>query len=187
MEGSEDMSRLLLVSTTALVLAALPVLAQQTQPAQTTTPQQPATSAGEMPVPKPIPEQAERQVRAQSLLGVNVSNGQDTIGDVVDLVVTEDGKVHAIVVGVGGFLGIGKKRVALAWDSVKLTKQDDKRLFLVSATADQLKGMPDFKTLEDKAADAEAAAAQQRMQQEQQQQGGGLGVTPAPAPQPNKQ
>jgi len=164
-----------------------PVAAQQTDPAQTAPKEQPAAPAVEAPAPKPVPEQAEHQVRAESLLGVDVSNGRDTIGKVVDLVVTEDGRVDAIVVGVGGFLGIGQKRVALAWDSAKLTKQNDKRVFLVSATADQLKAMPDFKTLEDKAADAQAASAQQRMQQEQQQQGGALGVKPAPAPQPNKQ
>src|SRR6478752_4540439 len=131
------MSRLLLVSATVLGFAAFPVVAQQTEPAQTAPKEQPATPAAEAPVPKPVPEQAEHQVRAESLLGVNVSNGRDTIGDVVDLVVTDDGKVDAIVVGVGGFLGIGKKRVALAWDSVKLAKQDNKRVFLVSATADQ--------------------------------------------------
>ena len=70
------------------------------------------------------PEQAEHQVRAESLLGVDVSNGSDTIGEVSDLVVTEDGRVEAVVVGVGGFLGIGEKRVALPWDSIKLTEQD---------------------------------------------------------------
>src|SRR6266496_5126541 len=132
------MRRLLLVSAIAFGLTALPTLAQQTEPAQTAPPQQPANPAVEAPAPKPVPEQAEHQVRAESLIGLKVSNGKDTIGDVVDLVVTEDGKVEAIVVGVGGFLGIGKKWVALAWDSVKLTKQDGKRLFVVAATREQL-------------------------------------------------
>ena len=147
------------------------------------------TAAG-APAPKPIPEQAEHQVRAQSLLGVDVSNGQDTIGEVSDLVVTDDGRVDAIVVGVGGFLGIGEKRVALAWDSVKLTEQDGGRVILVSATREQLEGMPTYKTLEDKQAEADAAAAQQQMQQQQQ---GGVpspGVAPpapAPAPAPSNQ
>ena len=147
------------------------------------------TTAG-APAPKPIPEQAEHQVRAQSLLGVDVSNGQDTIGEVSDLVVTDDGRVEAIVVGVGGFLGIGEKRVALAWDSIKLTEQDGGRVILVSATREQLEGMPTYKTLEDKQAEADAAAAQQQMQQQQQ---GGVpspGVAPpapAPAPAPSNQ
>ena len=143
------------------------------------------TTAG-APAPQPIPEQAEHQVRAQSLLGVDVSNGQDTIGEVSDLVVTDDGRVEAIVVGVGGFLGIGEKPVALAWDSIKLTEQDGARVILVSATREQLEGMPTYKTLEDKQAEADAAAAQQQVQQQQQ---GGVpspGVAPpAPAPAPS--
>ena len=178
------MRRILLVSTAALGLAALPALAQQTEPVPPAVPGTgaEAPSAG-APVPKPIPEQTEHQVRAQSLLGVDVSNGKETIGEVSDLVVTDDGRVDAIVVGVGGFLGIGEKRVALAWDSVKFTEQDEGRVILVSATREQLEGMPTYKTLEDKQAEADAAAAQQQMQQQ-----GGVpspGVAPpAPAPAP---
>ena len=177
------MRRILLVSTAALGLATLPALAQQTEPVPPAVPGTgaEAPSAG-APVPKPIPEQTEHQVRAQSLLGVDVSNGKETIGEVSDLVVTDDGRVDAIVVGVGGFLGIGQKRVALAWDSVKLT-EDGGRVILVSATREQLEGMPTYKTLEDKQAEADAAAAQQQMQQQ-----GGVpspGVAPpAPAPAP---
>ena len=194
------MRRMLLVSTAVLGLTSLPTLAQQAEPVQPAVPgtgaapaEAPAPSTGTTagaPAPQPIPEQAEHQVRAQSLLGVDVSNGQDTIGEVSDLVVTEDGQVEAIVVGVGGFLGIGQKRVALAWDSIKLTEQDGGRVILVSATREQLEGMPTYKTLEDKQAEADAAAAQQQMQQ---QQGGvpSVGVAPsapapAPAPAPSK-
>jgi hypothetical protein len=200
------MRRVLLVSTAVLGLASSPALAQQEQPvapeAGTAPAEAPASAAGTTaapatapegqapvvagPAPEPVPEQAEHQVRAQSLLGVDVSNGPDTIGEVSDLVVTEDGRVEAIVVGVGGFLGIGEKSVALAWDSIELTERDGGRVILVAATREQLEGMPAFKTLEDKQAEADAAAAQQQLQQQQQGGGGvpGLGVAPAPAPAP---
>src|SRR3954462_13854866 len=192
--GRAAMKRVLLVSTAVLGLASLPALAQQAEPvppagtgpgaAAPPGPPPAATPAG-APAPQPIPEQAEHQVRAQSLLGVDVSNGQDTIGEVSDLVVTEDGRVEAIVVGVGGFLGIGEKPVALAWDSIKLTEQDGSRVILVSATREQLEGMPTYKTLEDKQAEADAAAAQQQVQQQQQGVGPSPGVAPpAPAPAP---
>ena len=196
------MRRVLLVSTAVLGLASLPALAQQAEPVQPAVPgtgsapaEAPAPSAGTTagaPAPKPIPEQAEHQVRAQSLLGVDVSNGQDTIGEVSDLVVTDEGRVEAIVVGVGGFLGIGQKSVALAWDSIKLTEQDGDRVILVAATREQLEGMPTYKTLEDKQAEADAAAAQQQVQQQQQGVMPGVGVAPpapapAPAPQPGNQ
>jgi hypothetical protein len=193
------MKRLLLVSTAMLGFAMAPVLAQETAPAQQADPAQqttvppaadpaaPATDAAapatdeaaapttDAPEPKPVPEQEENEVRAESLLGVDVTNGQDTIGKVSDLIVTEDGQVQAIVVGVGGFLGIGEKRVALDWDSVKLTRQDDDRTFEVSATRDELEQMPEYKTLEDKEAEAAATSTQQQMDQ-----GGALPGAAAP-------
>jgi ABC-type uncharacterized transport system involved in gliding motility auxiliary subunit len=197
------MRRVLLVSTAVLGLASSPALAQQEQPVAPeagTAPAEAPASAGTTaapatapegqapvvagPAPEPVPEQAEHQVRAQSLLGVDVSNGPDTIGEVSDLVVTEDGRVEAIVVGVGGFLGIGEKSVALAWDSIELTERDGGRVILVAATREQLEGMPAFKTLEDKQAEADAAAAQQQLQQQQQGVAPGVGVAPAPAPAP---
>ena len=187
------MRRLSLVSAAVLGLAsASPALAQQTGPAQTAPSSQPPAAAPEQPAgvitgapaPAPVPEQAEHQVRAGSLLGVEVSDGEATIGEVSDLVVTEDGRVEAVVVGVGGFLGIGEKRVALAWDSIKLTQQDGRRVFLVSATRGQLEGMPAFKTLEERRAEEETAAAQQQMQQ---QPGVTPGLTTPPPPQPGNQ
>jgi hypothetical protein len=196
------MRRLSLVSTAVLGLAAAsPALAQQTVPAQpapaaqppAAAPEQPAGTVTGAPAPAPVPEQAEHQVRAGSLLGVDVSDGEATIGEVSDLVVTEDGRVEAVVVGVGGFLGIGEKRVALAWDSVRLTERDGRRVFLVSATRGQLEAMPAFRTLEERRAE-EAAARLQREMQEQERRGAAPGVTPAtpapapvPAPQPGGQ
>ena len=203
------MKHVLLVSTAALGLAGLPALAQQqaepppqatpppaapaapetgTAPAEGAAP--PAAAAVGTPAPVPVPEQAEHQVRGESLLGVDVSNGQDTIGEVADLIVTQDGRVEAIVVGVGGFLGVGEKRVALAWDSIELAERDGARVILVAATREQLEGMPGFTTLEEKQAEE---AMRQQQQQMQQQPGGapaGVGVAPpapAPAPAPGNQ
>src|SRR3712207_2875349 len=116
------MRRLLLVSIVALGLAGSPVLAQQVQPSEATTP----TAS-----PKSVPELAEGQVGARSLLGVGVSNGYDMIGEVSDLIVTEDGRVEAVGVDVGGFLGLGEKRVALAWDSIRLIEPDGERVVLI--------------------------------------------------------
>ncbi len=109
------------------------------------------------------------------------------IGDIDEVLLDRQGKIQGLVVGVGGFLGIGEKRVALAWDSVRLAERDGGRVFLVSATREQLEGMPAFRTLEEKQAE-EAMRRQQQELQQQQQQGGapGVGVAP-PAPQPGNQ
>jgi len=183
------MMRVLLVPTAILGLAGLPALAQQQAESPPPPAAAPGTGAAPAEAPEPVPEQAEHQVRAESLLGVDVSNGQDTIGEVADLIVTQDGRVEAIVVGVGGFLGVGEKSVALAWDTIRLAEQDGERVILVAATREQLEGMPAFKTLEEKQAE-EAALRQQQEMQQQQQQGGapGVGVAPpAPAPAPGNQ
>jgi hypothetical protein len=181
------MMRVLLVPTAILGLAGLPALAQQAEPPPPPA-AAPGTGAAPAEAPEPVPEQAEHQVRAESLLGVDVSNGQDTIGEVADLIVTQDGRVEAIVVGVGGFLGVGQKSVALAWDSVELAERDGERVILVAATREQLEGMPEFMTLEEKRAEE---AMRQQQQQMQQQPGGapaGVGVAPpAPAPAPGNQ
>jgi hypothetical protein len=98
----------------------------------------------------------------------------------------------AIVVGVGGFLGVGQKSVALAWDSIELAERDGARVILVAATREQLEGMPEFTTLEEKQAEEAMRQQQQELQQQMQQQPGGapagVGVPPpAPAPQPGNQ
>jgi uncharacterized protein YrrD len=43
----------------------------------------------------------------------------ETIGAISDLVIDADGKIVAVIVEVGGFLGLGKKEVAISWDSVE--------------------------------------------------------------------
>ena len=190
------MRRLSLVSAAVLGLAAAsPALAQQTVPAQpapaaqppAAAPEQPAGTVTGAPAPAPVLEQAEHQVRAGSLLGVEVSDGEATIGEVSDLVVTEDGRVEAVVVGVGGFLGIGEKRVALAWDSVRLVERDGERVFLVSATRGQLEAMPAFRTLEERRAEEAAARLQREMQERRGAAPGATPATPAPAPVPAPQ
>ena len=40
--------------------------------------------------------------------------GYNKIGEIMDVLVDRDGKIHALIVGVGGFLGIGEKDVAVA-------------------------------------------------------------------------
>jgi sporulation protein YlmC with PRC-barrel domain len=41
------------------------------------------------------------------------------IGDVNDILLDKDGRVSAVIVGVGGFLGIGEKDVAVSFDALK--------------------------------------------------------------------
>jgi len=48
------------------------------------------------------------------------------IGQIVDLLMTKDGKIDKVVVGAGGFLGMGKHDVMLPFSSVKMQKEADR-------------------------------------------------------------
>src|SRR4029453_1736785 len=99
-----------------------------------------------------------------------VGSGEEEIGKVEDLIFDEQEKITGVVVGVGGFLGIGKKEVGLDWDQAKLAEDKDAgtKKIMVNLTKADLEAAPDFKTKEEQKAEAEAAAQQQLLPQQQQ-------------------
>lgn len=69
----------------------------------------------------------------------------DDIGEVNDIVVSPDGEVLAGIVGVGGFLGIGEKNVAVSMDEIAVyTDEGGSRFLVMNTTAETLEGAPDF-------------------------------------------
>jgi sporulation protein YlmC with PRC-barrel domain len=123
-----------------------------------------------------LTEQAENQISVNDFLGQAIYTADNqSIGDINDLLVQDDGGVVAAVVGVGGFLGIGEKNVAIPFDKITITREtatgdaadaaadgETKAEVVAEAevrlttteTADSLKNAPEFKTLDDQAADA---------------------------------
>jgi sporulation protein YlmC with PRC-barrel domain len=67
------------------------------------------------------------------------------IGSVSDVLVSPEGQVKALVVGVGGFLGVGQKDVVVSFGAIKQTKKDNKIYLTTNATKDELKAAPGFK------------------------------------------
>src|SRR5580692_2986142 len=67
------------------------------------------------------------------------------IGQIMDVLVGQDGQVSALIVGVGGFLGAGEKDVAVSFNTVKATKKDNKVYLTMNTTKDALKSAPGFK------------------------------------------
>jgi sporulation protein YlmC with PRC-barrel domain len=74
------------------------------------------------------------------------------IGQIMDVLVGQDGQVSALIVGVGGFLGAGEKDVAVSFNTVKATKKDNKIYLTMNTTKDALKAAPGFKYDRDKTA-----------------------------------
>jgi sporulation protein YlmC with PRC-barrel domain len=66
----------------------------------------------------------EGEWRASKLVGVNVYNdANEKIGDINDVILDRSGKVENVVLGVGGFLGMGEHYVAVAYDSLKWSNE----------------------------------------------------------------
>ena len=68
------------------------------------------------------------------------------IGEIEDVLVDRDGKINAAIVGVGGFLGIGEKHVAVPFNAVQVTTKDNNKWYLrMNTTKDALKSAKGFK------------------------------------------
>ena len=146
---------------TALVTAALvPALAQNadTNGANGAVPAKPATLSDDLR-PKFV-AQAPADLVSSKLVGLSVTNGaNETIGQIADLVLDEKQQVKAWIVGVGGFLGIGAKYVAIDPTAIKLGRGDNDTLkATIDTTKDQLRAAPEYIYLgKEKPKDAQAS------------------------------
>jgi sporulation protein YlmC with PRC-barrel domain len=109
------------------------------------------------------------QWQASKLIHMNVYNAQnEKIGDIKELMLDKNGKVNTVAIGVGGFLGMGERDVAVKFDQLKWSNDPPKSASsaagtttgsaqsqanrdrnypdhaVLDATKDQLKAMPQF-------------------------------------------
>jgi sporulation protein YlmC with PRC-barrel domain len=126
-----------IVGLAAALLLAAPAFAQ------TATPPPAASPSGQ---PMWYSHQAD-EMRASKLIGTKVINtANETIGDINEIVLGKDGKVAAVIVGVGGFLGMGEREVAMNFDSLRMSRDSSNNLVLtVNATKDVLKSAPEWR------------------------------------------
>ncbi|HEV7911490.1 MAG TPA: PRC-barrel domain-containing protein [Methylocella sp.] len=71
-------------------------------------------------------------------------NAEDKIGVVTDLIMDNSGNVTTAVVGVGGFLGAGKKEVAVPFKDLKVVSRDGKDWLVLNQTKEELKAAPAY-------------------------------------------
>jgi sporulation protein YlmC with PRC-barrel domain len=75
----------------------------------------------------------------------NVYDPSDSkIGDVDDMLIDKEGRVTALIIGVGGFLGMGEKNVAIPFSDVRASEKNNKWYLVLNTTKDALKGAPGF-------------------------------------------
>jgi sporulation protein YlmC with PRC-barrel domain len=133
------------LATSAIALALATSFASAQTP-QTTmpavTPLTPAAQAGQVLTTMPAESLTVTHWYKQNIY----DQGDNKIGEVKDVLVDKDGKIVALVVGAGGFLGMGEKDVAVPFNAVSFkTKDNNKWWAVMNTTKDALKSAPGFK------------------------------------------
>jgi hypothetical protein len=132
------MQRPIAIAVVTLALAG-PAAAQTTAPPPTTAPNSAQTQ---------YHRPAADDQRASKLIGTSVrNNAGETIGNINEVLLSRDGRVTAVVIGVGGFLGIGEREIAVSFGSLQLTRDTSDRTvaMLPGATKESLKSAPEWK------------------------------------------
>lgn len=121
----------------------------------------PAASATATPAtPKFISAQSAGQWLGSDLMGTEVVTANDEkLGSISDVIVEREGEIIAVVIDVGGFLGIGAKPVAVSFDSLTATPTDNGEKVVVSMTKEELNAAPEFKSLEQARSEAPKTGA----------------------------
>lgn len=130
-----------------------------------------------------VDTQKSSQMLASHIIGMTVKNGSgdkaEDIGKISDLVLDRDKKTVNVLIGVGGFLGIGTKEVGVPLKDVKFSSGSDTAT--ITMTRDQLEKAPAYVTLSSKKEKQKQAAQQQKMKKQPMQP---APAAPAPAPAP---
>jgi hypothetical protein len=148
------MLKKLMLTTAAAALVAGSAVAQAPAPDTKAPPMQ---KTEPMPAPGASAAQGSRQFvsvqasdqwLATKFKGTDViGSNNEKVGDVTDMLIDQNGRIVAYIIGVGGFLGIGQKDVALAPAAFQVqpaTDREELKLKL-SMTRDELKNAPEFK------------------------------------------
>jgi sporulation protein YlmC with PRC-barrel domain len=140
------MIRNLLATTAIATLVATGAFAQEaTTPAP--APADPAAPMTQEAAPAAPVVKADGHLGTQ-IIGESVYNGTgedaQNVGDVNDIVIGADGKIEAVIVGVGGFLGIGEKDVAVDFAQLDWAERDGDRWLVAPMTKEQLEAQAAF-------------------------------------------
>jgi sporulation protein YlmC with PRC-barrel domain len=112
--------------------------AQTKPPSASPAPSQTATKD------TPAPAAAD----AVKLIGRNIKNpNDDTIGKIESVYLDAGGKVDSVIVGVGGFLGVGERYARLHWKDLQVSENGER--VVVNMTKDQLKAIAPYKYKDD--------------------------------------
>lgn len=132
-----------LTAATLAAALATPAFAQTNTPGTSSMQSQSTASHGSF-----VQNQDATDWRSSKLVGASVYGSDNaSIGEVNDVLIGNDGKIRAVVIGVGGFLGVGEKNVAIPLDSLNITRKPESSSIdkiTVSYSKADLKSAPTF-------------------------------------------
>jgi hypothetical protein len=80
----------------------------------------------------------------QGTLGKEVrSTADENMGRVIDVIVDRTGQVRAAIIDFGGFLGVGSRKIAVAWDTLRFSPKGER--IALELTRDQVRAAPDYR------------------------------------------
>jgi PRC-barrel domain len=148
------LTRTTMTAAALAVAMAPPAFAQQSKPspmAPTMQNAQGSTMDSHPTMPQRagfVQRQQASEWRGSKLIGASVYGpDNNSIGEINDVLVSDNGNISAVVVGVGGFLGVGEKDVALPFSALDVKRKADSSAIdkiTVSYTKEQLKDAPKF-------------------------------------------
>lgn len=119
------LKRRIAVTSIGCAMFAAAAFAQTSAPS--TAPAAPAPAPSATTEKAKVPDQnlaGQGKWRASKLMGVDIYGPDDKkVGDVTEVLFDKTGKVEMVTVGVGGFLGMGSKDVAIPFEQVKWSDQ----------------------------------------------------------------
>lgn len=124
------------------IVVATPVLAQTSSPSMNNS----SGSSANSTMASPSAQQLSDTMRVSKLLNTTVRNdANESVGSINDVLIDKSGKVAAVIVGVGGFLGIGERNVAMSFDQVHVHNDNGTLVATASVTKDQLRQVPEWR------------------------------------------
>lgn len=94
-------------------------------------------------------------------VGADAAKNWEDIGEVNDVILSRDGNVKAVILGVGGFLGIGEKDVAVPMSQIKIVREKDDRddtFLVVKTNKESLNALPSYREKTDRKSKSERRA-----------------------------
>lgn len=133
--------RVLLASLTFAATA----VAQQSAPPPLVQPAPAADAQTEQVAPVVVPAQQVAPVELTGLLGHAVVGATGSeLGRIVDLLADGQGRVRGVVVDVGGFMGLGNRKVAVAWSALRFAAGDKGPVISIVIPPDRIKSWADY-------------------------------------------